>query len=263
MNQKSLGLFSNLFPGTPTGLLVGWRQKTNGQFWGSLWNGSCESSLYSLPCHLSSQILLADLLLPLKSCCVQSSIFSKLQPCSKYHLEQVPLNTDWGKPSFGAVFLGRMGQSEFQELPGSASLTRWSYQGSFVPFSLLTQIHKKAGIAFQAVAFRTDLYIFFFYPPPVLPNQCLLLGTVLVAQGSLQRVDFLGDHANSPADDRGPVSSGLALLACTRLLCFSLLHVSFLEPSVPVICPCQDLALMCISKYPEAAARLRSIANSS
>lgn len=83
-NQKKLRLFSNLFPERPAGLLVGWRHKTNGQFRGGLWNGLCVSSLYSLPCHSSSQFLLADLLLPLSLCCVQhTTIFSKSQPSSK------------------------------------------------------------------------------------------------------------------------------------------------------------------------------------
>lgn len=198
MNQKSLGLFSNLFPGTPIGLLVGWRQKTNGQFRGSLWNGSCESSLYSLPPHLSSQILLTDLLPPPNSCCVEGSIFSKLQPYSRCHLEQVLLNTNWGKPPFLAVFLGRMGQSEFHELLESASLT---IRVLLPPLFLHKQ--RKSRDCFSGRCLQNRSSLFFFYPPPILQINVLFWELFLVAQGSLQRVDLLEDHASSSPQMRG------------------------------------------------------------
>ncbi|XP_032498464.1 uncharacterized protein LOC116759140 [Phocoena sinus] len=81
-----------------------------------------------------------------------------------------------------------------------------------------------------------------------------------VAQGVVQRVNFLGDGAYRPPVTRdlhppeALLKAGLDL-PCKIALLFSLLHTLFLEPSSPVICPCQGLKRIHFSKHAEAAVR--------
>lgn len=80
-------------------------------------------------------------------------------------------------------------------------------------FPLLSPLNKKgvgrwaAKVAFQAGASRTNLSMFFLSFPSVLHIGVLFRELFLVAQGVVQRVNFLSDHAHSPPDDEGPAPS--------------------------------------------------------
>lgn len=131
-----------------------------------------------------------------------------------------------GQTSFFGSVSGQDGQSEFHKLPGSASLARGSYQGSLSPSSLSTQTNKKQGLHLRQVPWE-QIITFFLLPSTNPSNQCLILGTVPSCSRQLTKNRFPGWPCEQSPWWQGPcklleLCSGLALLACTRLLCFSL-----------------------------------------